>query len=77
MKQGGALRRILLVEIGYGVCALLAWWAIDPVRQTFLLPSLFSTLARGALILGVPLAALMAWRYPDLGGGVHGRDEGA
>ena len=33
------------------------------------LPDLFMRLALGALMLGLPLALLVAWRYPDIGGG--------
>jgi hypothetical protein len=77
VRWGGALRRIVLTELVYGALAVLGWWVIDPVRQTFLLPALFSTLARAALVLGFPLAGLMAWRYPELGGGAPDGGEGA
>jgi hypothetical protein len=74
VNGSGALRRILLVELAYVAVGAVAWWAIDPVRQTFLLPQLFTTVARGALFLGFFVAGLMAWRYPELGDGARDQD---
>ncbi len=74
MSRSGSLRRILLVELAYLAFAALAWWAIDPVRQTFLLPELFTTVARGALFLGFFVAGITAWRYPEMGAGAADHD---
>lgn len=63
----GRIRRLVLVELVYLAFAGLAWWAIGPVRQAFLLPELFRTVARGAIVLGVFLAGLVAWSYSEIG----------
>ena len=44
------------------------------VRRALALPSLFETLLRGGLLLGVPIAVLAAWYYPRLGVGDSARD---
>ncbi|MEJ2203316.1 MAG: hypothetical protein P8170_04340 [Gemmatimonadota bacterium] len=67
MNGSEPFRRVALVEGVYLAFAALAWWAIDPVRQTFLLPELFTTVARGALLLGIFVAGVTAWSYPRLG----------
>ena len=67
MTGSSAVGRIAKVLTIYAVLAAGAWWAVDPVRQTFLLPPLFSRAARGALVLGAVVALLIAWKYPDIG----------
>ena len=67
MSRSTAAGRIAKVLSIYVVLAAGAWWAVDPVRQTFLLPPLFSRAARGALVLGAIVALLMAWKYPEIG----------
>ncbi len=74
MSASGSLRRIVIVELAYLVFAVLAWGAIDPVRQTFLLPELFTAVARGALFLGFFVAGITAWRYPHMGPGAADQD---
>ncbi|MDX1646363.1 MAG: hypothetical protein R3304_04385 [Longimicrobiales bacterium] len=60
------LRRTLLVLLAYVVVAypvvLLGGW----LRRVLALPPLFETLLHGGLVLGVPVAAVLAWRYPEL-----------
>jgi hypothetical protein len=62
-----AARRIALALGAYLVLALLVWWLVVPVRQIFLLPPMFVTWTRGALLLAVPVVVAVAWRYPHLG----------
>jgi hypothetical protein len=31
------------------------------------LPALFDRIVTGAVVLGLPLAAVLAWRYPSVG----------
>lgn len=70
---GVRARRIAIVVVVYGSCAALAWFLVPWVQRTFLLPPLFVRLAHGALILGVPMAAAVAWGYGSVGeGGASG-----
>jgi len=67
MSRSTALRRVTItLTIYLGVAALL-WFGIPAFQRLLLLPPLFGRVARGALLLGVPLAALLAWRFPELG----------
>jgi hypothetical protein len=62
-----ALRRVAVTLVVYlGVAALL-WWGVPAFQRLLLLPPLFGRIARGALLLGAPVAALLAWRFPELG----------
>lgn len=75
--MSGALVRVLKVLAVYAVGAGVGWVAIPPVRRTFLLPPLFEDVARGFLVVGAVVAALVAWRYPAMGvGGGEGRGGG-
>ena len=65
----GAVRRVAITLAAYAVVAALLWWALPAVQRLLLLPSLFERIARGALLLGVPVVAALAWRYPSLGAG--------
>ncbi len=56
-----------MVLLAYGAGAWVIVLAADWFRRAFALPGIFETLLYGGLILGAPLAAMMAWRYPDLG----------
>jgi hypothetical protein len=40
----------------------------DWLRGVLALPPLFRTLLVGVVVMGIPLAIVMAWRYPHLGG---------
>ena len=44
---------------------------LDWLQRVMALPPLFATLARGGMLLGVPLAIFIAWRYPELGAGEY------
>lgn len=66
---GAALRRAAKVLVAYAVGAALLWSALPAIARTFLLPELFGVLARGALVLGVGIAVVVAWRYPRMGVG--------
>jgi len=67
-----ALGRVAKVLAAYALFALLALAAVPTVRETFLLPELFDATARWGLGLGAVLAAVVAWRYPHVGGGDGG-----
>lgn len=61
------IRRIVWVLLAYAVGAWLVLRLGAAIRRLLLLPPLFETLLSGALVLGVPLAIAVAWRYPQLG----------
>jgi hypothetical protein len=61
--------RIVKVLVVYAVAGGLLWTLLPAIRRTFLLPALFGTLARGAILVGALLAAAVAWRYPEAGSG--------
>ncbi len=65
--RGEALRRVLLVLLVYALVAALLLPAVDWVARTLALPPLLGRLLRLLLALGVPVAAVLAWRYPELG----------
>lgn len=52
----------MYVLVGAGI-----WLAADPIRRIFVLPALFTTAARGLVLLFLPVALAVAWRYPRLG----------
>jgi hypothetical protein len=54
-----------------GVYAVVAWLVLmgaDWLRGVLALPPLFRTLLLGMVVIGVPIAGAMPWRYPHLGG---------
>jgi hypothetical protein len=61
------LRRVAITLAFYLALAALLWWALPAIQRLLLLPTLFGRLARAALVLGVPVVGLVAWRYPTLG----------
>lgn len=61
------IRRIIWVLLAYALGAWLVLQFGGAIRRLLLLPPLFETLLNGALVLGVPLAIAVAWRYPQLG----------
>jgi len=63
------IRRVVWVLLAYAVGAAVVLPVLDSLQRVLALPPLFGTLARGCMLLGVPLAILIAWRYPELGGG--------
>jgi hypothetical protein len=61
------LRRVALVLTGY---VLVAWFVLGIARWlqgVLALPPLFGTLLTGVLIIGLPVALAVAWRYPQIG----------
>jgi hypothetical protein len=53
-----------------GVYALVAgglWLSVPSIQRLFLLPQLFRPLVAAMLLVGVPVAVAVAWRYPRLG----------
>ena len=69
------IRRVLWVLLAYGVGAAVVLPALDLLQRVLALPPLFGALARGGMILGVPLAIVVAWRYPESGEGTHTPDD--
>ena len=65
------IRRVLWVLLAYAVGAAVVLPGIDWLQRVLALPPQFGTLARGGMLLGVPLAIVIAWRYPELGAGEH------
>jgi hypothetical protein len=54
------------------VYVVVAWTVLgvtDWLRRVLALPELFDTLLRGGMVVGLPVAALLAWKYPVLGHG--------
>ncbi len=66
-ERRAALRRVAITLASYLVLAALLVWALPAIQRLLLLPALFGRLARVALVLGVPVVAIVAWRYPALG----------
>lgn len=64
-----AVKRVAVVLAAYALGALLLLPFLNALQRLLFLPELFDRLARAALLLGVPLAAVLAWRYPDVGKG--------
>jgi len=70
------IARILKAVAAYGLVAMTLWLAAEPIRRTFLLPELFTSVARGFVILALPVVVGAAWRYPDMGPGVEPAERG-
>ena len=68
----GALRRVLIVLLGYGVAAWVVLLLGDWLSGLLALPPLFDSLLRWGLAFGLPCALLIAWKYPEIGH--HGGD---
>ena len=64
-------RRVLWVMLAYGLGSAVVLPMLEWLQRVLALPPLFGTLARGALLVGVPLAILLAWRYPELAAGEY------
>ena len=65
------LRRVLWVMLAYAAGAAFLLPMLDWLQRVMALPPLFGTLARGGMLLGVPLVIFIAWRYPELGAGEY------
>ncbi len=62
------IRRVAVVLLAYAAVAWLVLRGADWLRGVLALPPLFRTLAIALIVSGVPVAILVAWRYPELGG---------
>lgn len=69
--------RVIKVLALYAMAGSLFWMAIPGIQRTFLLPMLFGTVARGAVLAGAALAAWVAWSYPSVGRHDEGVDGGS
>jgi len=66
---GPALGRVVVVLAAYAVFALVVLSGAGLLSRVLVLPSLFDRLVTGAVVIGLPLAAVLAWRYPSVGDG--------
>lgn len=64
-----AVTRVGVVLAAYALGAWILLPMLDGLQQVLFLPEMFGRLARLGLILGIPIAAVLAWRYPHVGGG--------
>lgn len=69
-----ALRRILIVLAGYLVTAWVVMGLAGWLAGVLALPPLFDRLLVWGVALGLPVALIIAWKYPDIG---HYGEEGA
>lgn len=63
------LRRVVIVLAVYGVVAVVVVAFSVTVRRWLALPQMFESAVRWGVVLGIPVAAALAWKYPDLGHG--------
>lgn len=63
------LRRTIAVLLGYAAIAWVVLLFGGWLGRVLALPGLFDVLLRWGLVLGVPVAAAMAWHYPSIGHG--------
>ena len=70
--SGSAVRRVLIVLLFYAAVAWVVLGGAGWLQTALALPQLFDDLLRLGLVLGVPIAMVIAWRYPHLGGGESG-----
>lgn len=69
MTDRGAWVRVGIVLAFYGVGVLLLLPALDALQRVLFLPELFHRLSRVVMVLFVPVAVVLAWRYPNVGNG--------
>lgn len=69
-------RRIALVVLIYVAVGWVVLGAGGWLRRVLALPQLFQTLLALGLMVGLPVAAILAWKYPDLGPDARGSNEG-
>lgn len=62
-----AFRRVVWVLIAYAVGAAIVLQGGFWLSRVLVLPQLFDRLLVGMVVLGIPVAVFMAWRYPHLG----------
>lgn len=63
----GTVRRISIVLVCYLGAALIVMAVLTTLERVLFLPPLFMKLGRGGLALGLLVALILAWRYPDVG----------
>jgi len=73
---GSPIRRVALVLVGYAATGWLVFHFGGWLRRVLVLPPLFDELLRVGLVVGVPIAAVLAWYYPRLGHGSTAVDDG-
>lgn len=61
------IRRLVTVGALYLLAASLVLGIGRELARSMALPPLFLTLLAGAAALGLPVALLVAWRYPSIG----------
>jgi hypothetical protein len=66
---GAALGRVVVVLAAYALFALVVMSGARFLGRVLVLPALFDRLVTGAVLVGLPLAAVLAWRYPSVGDG--------
>ncbi len=65
----GPVGRVVRVLAVYAAVAWAITWGAKRLAVVLALPPLFRTLTVALLVLGVPAAVALAWRYPELGPG--------
>ena len=67
--RSSVVGRVVKVLVVYDFVALLVWFLSGWLRRVLALPPIFETLVHGGLVLGLPIAIVLAWQYPALGHG--------
>jgi hypothetical protein len=62
-------RRVAAVLLAYAAGSWVVLAGAAWVAGVLALPSLFDTLLRWGLVVGAVVAALVAWRFPEIGEG--------
>jgi hypothetical protein len=65
--DGDAGRRILSVLVAYVLAAWVVVLLADWLAVVLALPPMFDSMLRWGIGLGLPVALLMAWKYPEIG----------
>lgn len=60
-------RRILSVLLGYLLVAWVVVMLADWLAAVLALPPMFDSMLRWGIGLGLPVALLIAWKYPEIG----------
>lgn len=60
--------RVAIVLAAYALGAWVLLPMLDGLQRVLFLPEMFGWMARAALLLGIPVAVVLAWRYPNVGG---------
>jgi hypothetical protein len=64
---GAALGRVVVVLAAYALFALVVLSGAGLLGRVLVLPALFDRLVTVAVVIGLPLATVLAWRYPSVG----------